>query len=151
MSDESRKWAEGLGYGVEGEGGFPCGGMVSFHINSGEEGKHSQVKSEVAEKFLVSFPFFFFYFFPVHNLSPDFHSGSNPQENLHLFALAESLGGVESLAELPLLMTHAGIPIERRRELGLDGELIRLSVGIEDGEDLRKDVEKALRGALKGV
>lgn len=64
-------------------------------------------------------------------------------------AVAESLGGVESLAELPLKMTHAGVATERRRALGIDGELVRLSVGIEEGDDLVADVERSLRAAVR--
>lgn len=62
----------------------------------------------------------------------------------HLFTLAESLGGVESLVELPALMTHASLPPERRAEIGIDDGLIRLSVGIEDAGDLLADLEHAL-------
>lgn len=65
-------------------------------------------------------------------------------ERLRLFTLAESLGGVESLAEHPASMTHASIPAERRAALGLDDGLIRLSVGIEDGDDLLADLRQAL-------
>jgi cystathionine gamma-lyase len=61
-----------------------------------------------------------------------------------LFALAESLGGVESLIELPAPMTHASIPAAERAKIGISDGLIRLSVGIEDGEDLRADLEAAL-------
>jgi cystathionine gamma-lyase len=61
-----------------------------------------------------------------------------------LFTLAESLGGVESLIELPALMTHASLPAERRAEIGIDDGLIRLSVGIEEPEDLTADLEQAL-------
>jgi cystathionine gamma-lyase len=61
-----------------------------------------------------------------------------------LFTLAESLGGVESLIELPALMTHASLPAERRAEIGIDDGLIRLSVGIEDADDLIADLEQAL-------
>lgn len=61
-----------------------------------------------------------------------------------LFTLAESLGGVESLIELPALMTHGSIPAERRAEIGIDDGLIRLSVGIEDAPDLLSDLEHAL-------
>jgi cystathionine beta-lyase/cystathionine gamma-synthase len=61
-----------------------------------------------------------------------------------LFTLAESLGGVESLIELPALMTHASLPPERRAEIGIDDGLIRLSVGIEEVEDLRADLAQAL-------
>ena len=65
-----------------------------------------------------------------------------------LFTLAESLGGVESLIELPALMTHASLPPEHRAATGIDDGLIRLSVGIEDGDDLVADLEQALaRGA----
>ncbi len=61
-----------------------------------------------------------------------------------LFTLAESLGGVESLIELPALMTHASLPAERRAEIGIDDGLIRLSVGIEEHEDLIADLDQAL-------
>ena len=61
-----------------------------------------------------------------------------------LFTLAESLGGVESLIELPALMTHASLPADRRAEVGIDDGLIRLSVGIEDGDDLVADLRQAL-------
>ena len=64
-------------------------------------------------------------------------------ESVEIFALAESLGGVESLIEHPAIMTHASVPAEKRKELGIDDSLIRLSVGIEDVDDLIKDLEKA--------
>ena len=64
---------------------------------------------------------------------------------LQLFKIAESLGGVESLVELPAIMTHASIPKEERKKAGLDDGLIRLSVGVEDIEDLVADLEYALR------
>lgn len=63
----------------------------------------------------------------------------------HLFALAESLGGVESLIGHPASMTHASIPRKERLKVGLTDSLIRLSVGIEDVEDLIQDLEEALR------
>ncbi len=65
-------------------------------------------------------------------------------ERLQLFTLAESLGGVESLAEHPASMTHASIPAERRAALGVSEGLLRLSVGIEDGDDLLADLRQAL-------
>ncbi len=61
-----------------------------------------------------------------------------------LFTLAESLGGVESLIEHPAIMTHASLPAEVRKELGIEDTLIRLSVGIEDSEDLIEDLDQAL-------
>ena len=64
---------------------------------------------------------------------------------LEIFKIAESLGGVESLVELPALMTHASIPAEERKKAGLDDGLIRLSVGIEDSNDLLFDLESALK------
>jgi cystathionine gamma-lyase len=67
----------------------------------------------------------------------------------HLFTLAESLGGVESLVELPAIMTHASIPAEVRAAIGLDDGLIRLSVGIEDLADLRRDLEGAFAAAAQ--
>jgi cystathionine beta-lyase/cystathionine gamma-synthase len=65
-------------------------------------------------------------------------------KELELFALAESLGGVESLAEHPALMTHASIPADVRAALGIADGLVRLSVGIEHVEDLWTDLERAL-------
>jgi cystathionine gamma-lyase len=65
-------------------------------------------------------------------------------ESLRLFALAESLGGVESLVSVPALMTHASVPEERRLAMGVTPGLVRLSVGIEDEEDLLADLEQAL-------
>lgn len=65
-------------------------------------------------------------------------------EKLKVFTLAESLGGVESLANHPTLMTHASIPAEKRLEVGISDDLVRLSVGVEDIEDLLADLEQAL-------
>ena len=65
-------------------------------------------------------------------------------EHCRLFALAESLGGVESLIEHPALMTHGSIPETQRAALGIDDALVRLSVGIEDVDDLRRDLREAL-------
>ena len=65
-------------------------------------------------------------------------------ERCHLFALAESLGGVESLIEHPAIMTHASIPVANRKRLGIGDGLIRLSVGVEDVADLRNELVDAL-------
>lgn len=64
-------------------------------------------------------------------------------ESVSVFALAESLGGVESLIEHPAIMTHASVPVEQRKTLGIDDSLIRLSVGIENIEDLLNDLKTA--------
>ncbi|GAA5866114.1 hypothetical protein JCM8547_000602 [Rhodosporidiobolus lusitaniae] len=117
-------------FSVDSPGGFPCGGMVTFHITSPYPGSQEIDKKEVtatAERFL---------------------------ESLEVFTLAESLGGVESLAELPVRMTHGGVDPTHRASLGIDGELIRLSVGVEEVGDLVRDVEQALKkavGAVEGV
>jgi len=66
-------------------------------------------------------------------------------ERCHLFALAESLGGVESLIEHPAIMTHASVPPANRKRLGISDGLIRLSVGVEDVADLRAELDAALR------
>jgi cystathionine beta-lyase/cystathionine gamma-synthase len=71
-------------------------------------------------------------------------------ERLRLFALAESLGGVESLASIPALMTHASVPEERRVAMGLTPGIVRLSAGIEDEADLLEDLERALRPEASG-
>ena len=68
-------------------------------------------------------------------------------ESLEVFALAESLGGVESMVNHPAIMTHASVPIEMREALGISDTLIRLSVGIEDGDDLIADLDRALMAA----
>lgn len=65
-------------------------------------------------------------------------------ERLRIFACAESLGGVESLAEHPAIMTHASIPANIRKELGISDGLVRLSVGIEDVADLKADILQAI-------
>lgn len=66
-------------------------------------------------------------------------------EKLEVFTLAESLGGVESLANHPALMTHASIPEEKRKEIGITDDLVRLSVGVEDIDDLIEDLKQALQ------
>lgn len=68
--------------------------------------------------------------------------------SLKYFALAESLGGVESLAELPCIMTHGSVSPEDRAKLGISDTLIRLSVGIEDAEDLISDLKQALEKSM---
>ena len=65
-------------------------------------------------------------------------------KNLKVFLLAESLGGVESLAEVPALMTHASVPKDHREKIGIKDGLIRIAVGIEEYEDLQGDIENAL-------
>jgi cystathionine gamma-lyase len=67
-------------------------------------------------------------------------------ERVRLFTLAESLGGVESLVEHPAIMTHASIPPEQRAEIGISESFVRLSVGIEDADDLIQDLDQALGG-----
>ena len=66
-------------------------------------------------------------------------------EKLQVFTLAESLGGVESLANHPALMTHASIPADKRAQVGITDDLIRLSVGIEDIDDLISDLQQAFQ------
>jgi cystathionine beta-lyase/cystathionine gamma-synthase len=67
-------------------------------------------------------------------------------ERTKIFVLAESLGGVESLIGHPASMTHASVPPEMRRAMGLTDSLVRLSVGIEDVDDLIADLDQALAG-----
>lgn len=69
---------------------------------------------------------------------------------LKLFTIAESLGAVESLISVPARMTHASIPKERREELGITDGLIRISVGIEDIDDLLHDIEQGLDAVTNG-
>ncbi|XP_034289096.1 cystathionine gamma-lyase [Pantherophis guttatus] len=69
-------------------------------------------------------------------------------KSLKLFTLAESLGGYESLAEHPAIMTHASVPKEDREVLGISDTLIRISIGLEDSEDLLEDLDQALKAAI---
>ncbi len=78
------------------------------------------------------------------DLNTDLKGTLNFLENIEIFTLAESLGGVESLIEHPAIMTHASIEKNIREELGISDSLIRLSVGIEDVEDLISALDKAL-------
>ena len=78
------------------------------------------------------------------DLNSDLEGARRFLENVKIFALAESLGGVESLIEHPAIMTHATIPPETRAKLGIGDGLVRLSVGVEDLEDLRDDLAYAL-------
>ena len=74
-------------------------------------------------------------------------AGKAMMNSVKLFTLAVSLGGVESLIEHPASMTHAGLPREEREAAGLVDELVRLSVGCEDVDDLQADLEQALEAA----
>ena len=67
-------------------------------------------------------------------------------DRVRLFSLAESLGGVESLISHPASMTHASVEANRRAALGISEGLVRLSVGVEDADDLLGDLEQALHG-----
>jgi cystathionine gamma-lyase len=79
------------------------------------------------------------------DLNSDLAGARRFLENVKIFALAESLGGVESLIEHPAIMTHATIPADTRAKLGIGDGLVRLSVGVEDVEDLRADLAQALQ------
>jgi cystathionine beta-lyase/cystathionine gamma-synthase len=76
--------------------------------------------------------------------SESFEEASKVAQSLRVFSLAESLGGVESLIGHPASMTHASIPREERLKTGLTDSLLRLSVGVEDIEDLVEDLTQAL-------
>jgi cystathionine beta-lyase/cystathionine gamma-synthase len=93
---------------------------------------------------------------PGGMISFDLHTGARGTapataflKALRVFVCAESLGGVESLAELPAVMTHASLTADARRELGIGDGLIRLSVGLEDIEDLKEDLDRGFR-AMEG-
>ena len=77
-------------------------------------------------------------------LKGDLGTATRFLEKTHIFQLAESLGGIESLVEHPAIMTHASIPAAQRAALGIGDTLVRLSVGIEDVDDLLADLEQAL-------
>lgn len=71
-------------------------------------------------------------------------------QSTNIFTLAESLGGVESLVEVPSSMTHSGIPKDQREKAGVWDDLVRISCGVEDAEDLKADVLQALEKAVVG-
>ncbi|MHB8286438.1 MAG: trans-sulfuration enzyme family protein, partial [Caulobacteraceae bacterium] len=79
-------------------------------------------------------------------LDADLDQSRRVLERVRLFTLAESLGGVESLIEHPAIMTHASIPAEQRATLGISDALLRLSVGVEDVDDLIADLDQAIGG-----
>lgn len=79
------------------------------------------------------------------DLATDLAGARRFLERCEVFTLAESLGGVESLIEHPAIMTHATIPPEQRAKLGIGDGLVRLSVGVEDVDDLRRDLQQALQ------
>lgn len=81
-------------------------------------------------------------------LKGDIENARRFLEACELFALAESLGGVESLIEHPAIMTHASVPAAQRQAAGIGDQLVRLSVGVEDVEDLRADLAHALAAAF---
>lgn len=133
LSPHARAWVDAQG-DRETEGGFPYGGMVSFRIAPriapiDANGDITEVIEPLA----------------AHATAESFLT------SLRLFTLAESLGGVESLAELPSLMTHGSIPPAERAVLGIGDDLVRLSCGVEDEDDLIRDVEQALHAAVYGV
>jgi cystathionine gamma-lyase len=78
-------------------------------------------------------------------LAGDLRDAKTFVESTRYFALAESLGGVESLIELPALMTHASVPSEQREKIGLSDTLVRLSIGIENVGDLMEDLDAAFK------
>ncbi|MBV9308032.1 MAG: PLP-dependent transferase, partial [Acidobacteriaceae bacterium] len=77
-------------------------------------------------------------------LKGDLSGARRMLERCRVFALAESLGGVESLIEHPAIMTHASVPAKQRQMAGISNTLVRLSVGVEDFVDLQNDLDQAL-------
>lgn len=134
LSPHARQWVDTLG-DRDANGGFPFGGMVSFRILP-----RSAPSTPTSEDSALS------------DLPDATHATADTfLSSTRLFTLAESLGGVESLAELPSRMTHGSIPPAERATLGIGDDLIRLSCGVEDGEDLVRDIEQALSLAVYGV
>ena len=143
ISPHARKWVasgawEGATRPQDEEEGIPFGGMVSFRI---ADPARSALSSSALDSTLLA---------PSTPVSTKRHATAERfLTSTTLFTLAESLGGIESLAELPSLMTHGSLPPEAREELGISDDLIRLSVGVEEWEDIREDVERALRWAVR--
>ncbi|MBL4706355.1 MAG: aminotransferase class I/II-fold pyridoxal phosphate-dependent enzyme, partial [Flavobacteriales bacterium] len=159
-------------YRIQNASGAVCGPMDSFLVLRGLKTLHLRVQrhcenGEVIAKFLLDHPkvdkvyWPGFDFHPNHDVAKAQMSGfggmisftlkGNQMEDaldivkrVKLFALAESLGGVESLIGHPAMMTHASIPKEEREKIGVVDSLIRLSVGVEDIEDLLVDLGQAM-------
>ncbi|KAI3602202.1 cystathionine gamma-lyase [Moniliophthora roreri] len=117
LSPHAKKWIEDNGLVDSETGAFPFSGMVSFRLRAPTSDATYEEHAQHTSEFL---------------------------QNLRLFSLAESLGGVESLAEVPARMTHASIPPKEREQLGIGEGLVRLSVGIEEAEDLVEDLKRGL-------
>lgn len=98
--------------------------MISFYIRG---------NLEVSKKFLESLKVFRFL----------------DGETLQIITLAVSLGGFESVIEIPSLMSHDSVPVEERKELGITDNFFRLSVGLEAAEDLIADLDQALKKAVR--
>ncbi len=105
-------------------------------------GLKSHPQHELAKKQMTGFGGMITFY-----LKGDIKNARSFLESVKVFSLAESLGGVESLIEHPAIMTHASVPPENRKKLGIDDNLVRLSVGIETQEDLLNDLKSALAKA----
>jgi len=159
-------------YFIQNASGAVCGPQDSFLVLRGIKTLHVRMQrhcenGKAVAEFLASHPKIQKVYWPGFSTHPNHNiakeqmddfggmlsfttKGNNYEksikivENLKIFTLAESLGGVESLSGHPASMTHASIPKEEREKTGVVDSLIRLSVGIEDIEDLINDLEKAL-------
>ncbi|QLE01356.1 cystathionine gamma-synthase [Galbibacter sp. BG1] len=168
---KDKKLAEKL-YFIQNASGAVAGPMDSFLVLRGIKTLHIRMQrhcenGEAVAKYLANHPKIEKVYWPGFNSHPNHEiakkqmkgyggmisfvtKGNNYQEairiveNLKVFTLAESLGGVESLAGHPASMTHASIPKEEREKTGVVDALIRLSVGIEDEKDLIEDLEQAI-------
>jgi len=121
---EGVQWNEGDAIPPAPKDGFPFSGMISVRLAPSSSSNETPSALTSASTLLTS---------------------------LHLFSLAESLGGVESLAEHPAQMTHGSIPPAERELLGIGEGLVRLSVGAEDSDDLVRDLKSALQVVAGGI
>ena len=159
-------------YFIQNASGGVCGPMDSFLVLRGIKTLHVRMQrhcenGRVVARYLAKHPKIEHVYWPGfknhpnHNIAKkqmngfggmisfipigsSFDEAIHIVEKLKLFTLAESLGGVESLVGHPASMSHAGIPKEEREKVGISDTLIRLSVGIEDKDDLIADLEQAL-------
>lgn len=168
---KEKKLADEL-YFIQNASGAVCGPMDSFLVLRGIKTLHVRMQrhcenGEAIARFLASHPKIEKVYWPGFESHPnhevakdqmfgfggmisfvtkgnDYEQAIKIVENLKVFTLAESLGGVESLAGHPASMTHASIPKEEREKSGVVDALIRLSVGIEDADDLIEDLSQAI-------
>lgn len=144
LAPHAREWVRGVMGRAQGSGDWVDYGDEIYTPDSTAEGEDEEEIGDFPYGGMISFRLIPF----SASHSPSFPQKTPAQAllpNLRLFTLAESLGGVESLISLPCAMTHASVPPAERELLGIGEDLVRVSVGCEEGADLVRDLLRGLR------